>query len=211
MFSNYNLTTFNLLSKTLYVAELTQSIELHKIDNNLFLSDDEINLLRKRKHKAKQVEFIFSRYLIKKMAGFCEAEMPLLTVKYCNIKQVAGIFKNKKLIVPLSLSHSGEFIAFSFCAIDEHIGVDIEQIKPRNITSLVEHYFCTEDKIIMQSAVNTSECFYKLWTEKEAVTKLVNTSVFSLLSHSSTELNKQYQLQSIIKDNFVISIACSLD
>lgn len=200
----YNIHTFSVLNHQLYVAELIQLAKDKKTFEK-FLSPEELNILAKRKHK--QAEFVFSRYIIKKIADMTSKKAVLTTIKYCDVIKTAGIFQQQELKQKLSLSHSGKFVAFSFCSLKENIGVDIEAITNRNIKPIIEEFFCEKDKQQINSAANPTKYFYQLWTEKEAVTKLVNTSIFTLLTISSSKLNKNHHLKSIIRDDFIASIA----
>jgi len=202
----YNFYTFTCLSRPLYVAELIQFPE-NKASYREFLSPEELNLLAKRKHINKQAEFIFSRYIIKKVLEMSSKQAKLTTVKYCNLIKASGIFQQQELKQKLSLSHSGKFVAFSFCALKENIGVDIETITKKDVKPLINEFFCEEDKRLINASANPTKHFYQLWTEKEAVTKLVNTSIFTLLASSSAELNNNYHLESINHDDFIASLA----
>ncbi len=200
----YNLYTFTVLTRQLYVAELIQ-FSKEKTDYKHFLSVEELGILAKRKHK--KTEFIFSRYIIKKVAEITGKQAILTTIKYCEVTETAGVFQQQALKQKLSLSHSGKFVAFSFCSLNERIGVDIEAITNRDIKPLMNEFFCEEDKRLINLAANTKTRFYQLWTEKEAVTKLINASIFTLLAKSSAELNDHYHLKTIVSDKFIVSMA----
>jgi len=63
--------------------------------------------------------------------------------------------------IKFSISHSGKYIAAAF---DENeCGLDIEEMKPRDLTSLSKRYNRNFDSM---------EDFYKFWTEYEATIKL---------------------------------------
>lgn len=202
----YNLHIFTTLSRQLYVAELIQ-FSKEETDYKHFLSSEELGILAKRKHK--QAEFIFSRYIIKKVAEIMGKEAISTTVKYCDAMETVGIFQQQVLKQKLSLSHSGKFVAFSFCSLNENIGVDIEAITSRDTQPLINEFFCDEDKRLINLAENSKKHFYQLWTEKEAVAKLANTSIFTLLARSSAELNKCYHLKSIVRNDFITCIAAN--
>lgn len=204
---NYNLQTFSALNRTFYVAELIQ-FNADMVAKENVLSREELNTLAKRKHK--QTEFMFSRFIIKKIAGISDADLRETTVKYCNHLKTAGIFREQGLQKKLSLSHSGQFVAFTFCELSERIGIDIEALANRDtnkVKRLSQAFFCQEDQQYLAAVNYSAENFYRLWTEKEAVTKLVNTSVFSLLASSSIQLHANYQLASISQNGFVVTIA----
>lgn len=77
----------------------------------------------------------------------------------------------------------------------------------RDVKPLINEFFCDEDKRLIQASANLTKHFYQLWTEKEAVAKLINTSIFTLLTQSSAELNIKHHLKTIILDDFIVSIA----
>jgi len=202
----YKLYTYNCLNRLLYVAKLSQ-FSMCESSYQDFLSPEELDILTKRKHK--QEEFIFSRFIIKKVSELDNEQAKLTTIKYCDSLKTAGIFQLGKLKKKLSLSHSGKFVAFSFCTFHEDIGVDIEAITNRNIEPLINEFFCVEDKQTILKANDSTKQFYRYWTEKEAVTKLVNTSILTLLDKSSVELNSNYRIKSIINDDFIASISAN--
>ena len=202
----YNIRTFTSLNQPLYVAELMSPC-YEDISYLNFLSPEELIMLSRRKNKNKKSEFIFSRYLIKHVLKISQKEAKLSTIKYCKHLNLSGIFQQDKLVQRLSLSHSNQYVAFSFCAIEESLGVDIEVVTKRNIKPLINEFFCAEDKELIYTNSNPTQKFYQLWTEKEAVTKKVNASIFTLLNHPSTQLKKKFQLESIICDDFVVSVA----
>ncbi len=103
----YNLYTFTCLKRSVYVAELIQ-FDNHKDSHKGFLSPEELTILAKRKHK--RSEFIFSRYIIKKVAKMSPEQAKLTTIKYCDSIKTAGAFQNKTLKKKLSLSHSKNFV-----------------------------------------------------------------------------------------------------
>jgi len=200
----YNVYTFTVFNQPLYVAELIQ-FDKNEVSYKKFLSVEELTILAKRKHK--QAEFIFSRYIIKKVSKMSDKQVRLTTIKYCDSMKTAGIFQQKMLKQKLSLSHSGKFVAFCFCSLNDSIGVDIETITNRDPKPLINEFFCNDDQQLIRAANNPTAHFYQLWTEKEAVAKLTNTSIFTLLARSSAELNNNYHLESINHDDFIASVA----
>lgn len=202
----YNIDTFSFLNQPLYIAELVQFDE-SKVCYQKFLSSEELNILAKRKKKQKKIEFIFSRYIIKKTLGINEPQAKKVTIKYCNSTGITGVFQQNKLKQKLSLSHSGNFFAFSFCALGESIGVDIEVITNRDVKAIITEFFCEEDKDLIKINDDSTKFFYQLWTEKEAIAKLTNTSIFTLLAHSSAKLNSHYNIKSTTYKNFATSLA----
>jgi phosphopantetheine--protein transferase-like protein len=201
---DYKLSTFTAFNRQLYIVEILQFNE-NEVTYDGFLSAEELTILARRKYK--QEQYIFSRYIIKKIAKIAPELQKYYTVKYCHQLETAGIFYEGKLKQKLSLSHSGRFIAFCFCTDFDKVGVDVEKITDRKVTSLIDAFFSENDKQEIALVDNSHQYFFKLWTEKEAVTKLVNTSIFQLVSQSSQELHDQYDIKSIYQNDIVVSIA----
>jgi phosphopantetheinyl transferase len=192
----------------IYLAELLMPPFEHTL-HLTSLSDDELKMLNERKTVHKKNEFIFSRILIKKHAGIAEDQRHLFTVKYCAISKCTGIFQQKELIQKLSLSHSSQFIAFAFYKSNLPVALDIETIKERQVSSIVKAYFCQQDQEIILNSQSTLNAFYILWTKKEAVAKLTNTSVLSLLETPNQILEKNYHIEHFINNKYILSV-CAL-
>ena len=117
-----------------------------------------------------------ARHMLAKAAGLCPAD----------ISFTLGVKDKPQANVPLhfNLSHSGDFV---LCAVSESlIGVDIEQIMPFR-GGLVKRYFTdTESAFIWGDTLPTAETvhdpeicarFYRVWTAKEAYTKMTGTGI----------------------------------
>ncbi|MFI7062101.1 4'-phosphopantetheinyl transferase family protein [Kribbella sp. NPDC050124] len=72
------------------------------------------------------------------------------------------------LAVSLSRSHSWIAAAASFAA---PIGIDIEDIHPREVNALANRWFTPTELHWMSRQPDTMRAFLRLWTAKEAVTK----------------------------------------
>ena len=78
--------------------------------------------------------------------------------------------------IHFNISHSGDYIAIALS--DNPIGIDIEQIRPVNISTIKEILNNEELKLFYDSKDKESE-FIKLWTRKEAVIKLHGEKIYS--------------------------------
>lgn len=85
---------------------------------------------------------------------------------------------NKKLLLQntssknlhFNVSHSGDWILIAIST--NPIGVDTEQINTSfTYQNLLDFGFSLEEKNYIQSAANSHQSFYKLWTRKEALLK----------------------------------------
>ena len=56
---------------------------------------------------------------------------------------------------------------------NEDIGVDIEQLKPRDFLGLAKHSFSfkEEQAVALAKEIDRSDIFYKIWCQKEAFIK----------------------------------------
>ncbi|MGB0935859.1 MAG: 4'-phosphopantetheinyl transferase family protein [Colwellia sp.] len=196
--------------------------------SNFYLSEEELRILSAKANLKKRTEFICSRYLIKKMADIPLEDFKQYTVKYSEEHQCVGIFtlmnngksdtqsgdnkevdNNEEIIQRLSLSHSGAYVAFMFYSKEQPVGLDIEVIKPRDFLKIAEEFFSQDDIQLLSQSLQLQQDFFSLWTTKEAVAKLTNTSVFDMLSVSGQTIEQRYNTQKLMTKAYSCSIACS--
>ena len=94
----------------------------------------------------------------------------------------------KDLAVEFNISHSGEMVV---CAVDDKpIGIDIEQIRPIDLT--VAKRICTDEELLYLFGRTSTEHdftyttdteiltrFFELWTAKEAYGKLIGEGILN--------------------------------
>lgn len=116
----------------------------------------------------------------------------------------------KDIPIEFNISHSGNMVV---CAVsDSPIGIDIEQIRPVDLS--VAKRICTENELIYIFGKNpeTSEFkisydkeilrrFFKIWTIKEAYAKNIGTGIKSIKSDSSKISAKTFYF-----DDYVLSV-----
>ena len=88
-----------------------------------------------------------------------------------------------------NLSHSGSHIV---CAMgDRPLGIDIETIRPLNLT-IAERFFAPEEAEAIQAAPMDKQqlLFFAIWTKKEAYVKYLGQGLFSQPLHSFNVLEE---------------------
>lgn len=110
----------------------------------------------------------------------------------------------------ISIAHSSDMVV---CAADDKgIGIDVEKIKPINIS--VAKKFCVAEEL--DYIVKDFDCnklgyceqrdilcrFYEIWTAKEAYFKSLGTGITKLKSVNTLELTRNI----FYKDNYIIQI-----
>ncbi len=71
-----------------------------------------------------------------------------------------------------SLSHSGPY---AMCAVsDQHIGVDVQQIKPVHLSVARRFHFRERDWLADQPQAEQNTAFFRIWARKEAWVKAVS-------------------------------------
>lgn len=89
-----------------------------------------------------------------------------------------------------NISHSNEIIAI--CFDDVECGIDIEDSsKERRFTEIVKRYFTYYEQKIFDNCNQKQECFYKIWTSKEAYSKLLGTGINGYF-HDFKEIDDEY-------------------
>ena len=105
-----------------------------------------------------------------------------------------------------NISHSGKYVLMVVSTAE--IGVDIEEIKNKDMSSLVRIFNEAEAKMIKEHSD-----FYYLWCAKESLIKCMGLTVGKVREIPSLPLNglktfkgKDYQCKSFIYDKHIVSI-----
>lgn len=105
-----------------------------------------------------------------------------------------------------NISHSGKYVLMAVSTAE--IGVDIEEIKNKDMSSLVRIFNEAEAKMIKEHSD-----FYYLWCAKESLIKCMGLSVGKVREMPGLPLNglktykgKDYQCKSFIYDKHIVSI-----
>lgn len=80
-----------------------------------------------------------------------------------------------------SISHSGTKVLVGFSETAE-IGVDLEEIKPIDVSVLMQYFHPTEKAFLSANAYDLNH-FYAIWTKKEAVLKASGIGLLKGLDH----------------------------
>lgn len=105
-----------------------------------------------------------------------------------------------------NISHSGRYVLMAVST--SEIGVDIEEIKSKDMSSLVRIFNEAEAKMIKEHSD-----FYYLWCAKESLIKCMGLTVGKVREIPGLPLNglktfkgKDYQCKSFIYDKHIVSI-----
>lgn len=105
-----------------------------------------------------------------------------------------------------NISHSGKYVLMAVSTAE--IGVDIEEIKSKDMSSLVRIFNEAEAKMIKEHSD-----FYYLWCAKESLIKCMGLTVGKVREIPGLPLNglktykgKDYQCKSFIYDKHIVSI-----
>lgn len=153
---------------------LENTVEIHKYDD-LFchISQEQCEKISKMKNDSDKKRSLFAHLLIKKAAS------EQLSVPFSEIivkKDIHGkpyIYEKENYF--FSVSHSGRAVLFS--GDFERVGVDIELLRERKSTPTKR--FFTENEL---SRINSDEDFFKVWTRKEAYSKLIGKGLAAKFS-----------------------------
>ena len=105
-----------------------------------------------------------------------------------------------------NISHSGHYIVMAVST--SEVGIDIEENKNRDMSSLTRIFNEAEAKVIKEH-----QDFYYLWCAKESLIKCMGSTISTVKEIPSLPLNglktfkgKDYQCHAFIFDNHIISI-----
>jgi 4'-phosphopantetheinyl transferase len=152
-----------------------------------WLSPNELAVLGRRKQLAAKNEFIASRLLLKHLIArdfsvpYCE-----LTVLFNpESNQLEARHLNTLLPISAVISHSHGAVAACVSNTPMKLGLDIEFTeKQRAFEKLAAHFYQQEEISLILSAEHTSDCFYRIWTLKEALAKTISKPIAALLSQN---------------------------
>ena len=105
-----------------------------------------------------------------------------------------------------NISHSGNYVVMAIS--EDEVGIDIEENREKDMSSLLSIFNEVERKMIKEHAD-----FYYLWCAKESLIKCFGGSVSQIKEVPSLPLNglktfkgKDYQSQTLLFDKHIISI-----
>ena len=88
----------------------------------------------------------------------------------------------------------------------ENVGIDIEEIK--EYKESLATYICNDKELLsLHNSDNQEDDFYKLWTEKEAVFKMLGSGITNEIKE--VLVNNEATIKSYKLGNIWLSIACS--
>ncbi len=76
----------------------------------------------------------------------------------------------------VSISHTHHLVAVA-ASYDGPLGVDVEEVYPREVRALAERWFLPEERAWMAAQPDELKAFLHLWTAKEAVGKALGTGL----------------------------------
>jgi len=158
-----------------------------------FLSDTEKDRVNNFKKRPDAEVILLSRYLLRQNISFYTGIDPReinFTVNssgrpVLKYPQVPNLFFN--------MSHSGDWIvgALSF---DKQIGIDIEKIRPIDIT-IAEDYFSAQELKYMNSRKDSClDNFFKIWTLKESYIKAIGKGLYYPLKNFYFEFGPKNEI-----------------
>jgi len=198
----------------IFIDQLNNLPKKESLKSTFFwLSDAEIRTLASRKSNTQKLNFLISRYVIKRVVSEkLNLKIATLTVERNEeLELMQVLYLGKALPLSLSLSHSNDKVLVSllFGFINSKLGVDVEKINSkRNTLAIAESYF-HEDEFEKITLSNDSVlAFYQQWTKKEALVKALPRKSFSKLSIQSLLVLKKFGLcsQFLSHDGFQMCI-----
>ncbi|WP_404339577.1 4'-phosphopantetheinyl transferase family protein [Pseudoalteromonas mariniglutinosa] len=213
------LTINNQLAKTTQQIVLMQAeqIDITSLNVALLLSPFECTVLAKRKMLTAKKEYIATRLLLKWLV---KHQYPALSA--LPLTQISSEFDNNdsKLKLHIAnhpaihccLSHSHGLVAAALNPARSQFGFDLEKIAlKRPFEKLAKHFYHTDEiNLIMENNTlsKQAECFYRIWTLKEALAKASAQPIAKLLSPNVFDELRQQQLtaHSNVFNGFDVSV-----
>jgi 4'-phosphopantetheinyl transferase len=185
-----------------------------------FLSDDEIIRANKFRNQIDKNRFICAKGILRYLI-YIQTKINPSSIKfsYGKYKKPALEEGQNQNLLKFNISHCKGVFCIGMVN-DLDIGIDIELIRPiPDFLGLVKKYFSETEfrQIEKLSGESSLEAFYKLWTSKEAIMKLVGKGLslplsnFEILINSNGKINinnprkgVQNHLDKIYLESFII-------
>ena len=176
----------------LYIVDIDLGIKHQKflLEN---ISEEQKKTVQGFAHEIDQIRSLISSYLKNQLS-----KGNLLKKKFGKPYFENGPFFN--------ISHSGRYVVMAVAS--SEIGVDIEENKARDLSSITRIFNEAEAKVAKEH-----QDFYYLWCAKESLIKCMGTSVSKIKEVPSLPLNglktfkgTDYQCQTFIYEKHIISI-----
>lgn len=206
--------TFSVGELHLWRFELEGSVTESRSQQRL-LSADEIARTERLLDPQKKQYFISARSQLRQILGkYLELAPELICFKYTkNGKPL--LMAQKEAVPSFNLSHSGSRAVLAVIA-DTDVGIDIEKIDPAlDFHQLASRYFDLNEKkqLIRLSKVRQRRGFYRLWTRKEAVLKMLGSgfSALNLEDLSAATPNGCYLKSLFLTSGYVATVATNTE
>ena len=104
----------------------------------------------------------------------------------------------------VSISHSGNMVAV--CTGENPVGIDIEFIDTsRDFGKLSNRVFCGDELEFFKKS-STADCFYEIWTRKEAYSKISGEGTVGIMKGFDSFKLSGYSFQTEKVNSYIISI-----
>ncbi len=104
----------------------------------------------------------------------------------------------------VSISHSGDMVAV--CTSDKNIGIDIEKIDyGRNTDKIAKRFYHGQELTEFENEP-TAECFFKIWTMKEAYSKITGEGVGEVAKGFDVFALKNYTFTTEYIQDYILSV-----
>lgn len=150
----------------------------------------------------------------KKLSLFAELMIRMIAMEHLEISNSKILFSKSQYGKPFIKGHA-EFqfnISHTKCGIivmisDKTVGADIEKIKPAEIKIANRFFTNYEQDYIIECSNKLNECFFEIWTKKEAYVKYAGKGFsISLRSFDVFDEMISRKLQTFNIDGYIVSI-----
>lgn len=104
----------------------------------------------------------------------------------------------------VSISHSGDCVAV--CRNDDSpVGIDVEKITDRDFVKIATRFFCGKELEVFNENP-TAECFYEIWTRKEAYSKIGGKGTLEIFNGFDVYSLANYQFETQFAGEYVVTV-----
>lgn len=196
---------FNIQDNTAHVWSLFLPNFIEEIaDLSRLLSQDEQDRANRFHFPIHQQRFTLTRGLLRKtLQLYTGLDPEKITFHYGEHGKPS--LMNNHLDIRFNVSHSHDMAVFALI-VGKDIGVDIEKTEPSFKESVAKRFFSPNEftELMELSDIERISAFYKIWSRKEALIKVLGNGLFTPLDSFSVSAKNDSQIVTMQANDYLV-------
>ncbi len=185
---------FSIENHTAHLWHVSIPTLLSQLENlSKLLSSDELQRANRFRFPEHRERFIVARGILREILH-CYTGIPAPEIQFSYGPRGKPYLLNNPQSIQFNVSHSHDLAVYAL-TIENEIGIDIEKMEAHYNDAVAKRFFSEEEyaQLAQLSDAEKIVGFYKIWSFKEAIIKLVGEGLYVPLNEFSIDLHKSMQ------------------